>query len=306
MVDESVKRDVPVLLCTVPVNLRDWLPTVSHNRLSGDELKKWQSSYTSARKNYLNGRYALGIENMNKAIRMESEHAESHFWLGKLLEGANRLEAAYESYSKARDLDYNPFRAISAFNDAVREIAAQNDLAFLVDLENAYQKAAQGGIPGFDLFLDYVHPNTKGNVLIANEVFHTLASNAAVAEHMRIGNSARDNPSATESVTSYDDSTDLTIQGRLFYLYSQNHQHAAAIEKAKQLFQLAVGREIEPGEAMPVSFPTNVQEGYEVFTQYENTFKETLLGHTVSTDQIRNADRKLQLYYDKYHSYGKF
>ena len=57
---------------------------------------------------------------------------------------------------------------------------------------------------------------------------------------------------------------------------------------------------------MPVSFPTNVKEGYEVFTQYENTFKETLLGHTVSTDQIRNANRKLQLYYDKYHSYGKF
>lgn len=306
MVDNSIKRNVPVLLCTVPVNLRDWLPIVSHNRLPEDELKKWQSIYNNARKNYLNGEYAVGIENMNKALRMESEHAESHFWLGVMLQVSNRPEEAYESYSKARDLDYNPFRAISAFNDAVREIAAQRDLAFLVDLENTYQKAAQGGIPGFDLFLDYVHPNTKGNILIANEVFHTIASNSALAEHLRIGDAARDNPSATEHMTSYDDSTDLNIQGRLFYLYSQNHQHAAAIEKAKHLFRLAVGREIEPGEAMPVSFSTNVQEGYEVFTEYENTVKETLLGHTVSTEQIKNAQRKLQQYYDKYHSYGKF
>jgi len=58
----------------------------------------------------LEGKYHEGIQVMNQAIAMENEHAESYFWLGRLLEADGQKAAAWGAFSKARDLDYNPFR----------------------------------------------------------------------------------------------------------------------------------------------------------------------------------------------------
>ena len=120
MINQSQHYRVPVVFCTVPVNLRDWLPTVSTNRLCGEKLEQWQTLFDQARRCLIQNDYQAGIQAMNQAIAMESEDAESFFWLGRLLEADGQKTAAREAYSKARDKDYNPFRALSSFNDAIR------------------------------------------------------------------------------------------------------------------------------------------------------------------------------------------
>ena len=64
MVDQSQRYKVPILLCTVPVNMRDWLPTVSYNRLDGDKREQWQKLYNQARRCLLESNYQDGIQAM--------------------------------------------------------------------------------------------------------------------------------------------------------------------------------------------------------------------------------------------------
>jgi hypothetical protein len=160
MVSQSQRYQVPIVLCTVPVNLRDWLPTVSYNRLSGEPLQQWQKLYNQACRCLIEGKYPDGIQAMNQAMAMENEHAESYFWLGRLLEADGQKAAAWEAFSKARDLDYNPFRAISSFNETIRALAGENQHhgVYLLDLDHIFAGASRYAAPGFDLFLDYVHP----------------------------------------------------------------------------------------------------------------------------------------------------
>ena len=72
----------------VPVNLRDWLPTVSCHHLAGERLEQWQRLYDQAQRCLLLSNYQDGIMTMRQAIALESEHAESYFWLGRMLESS--------------------------------------------------------------------------------------------------------------------------------------------------------------------------------------------------------------------------
>ena len=140
MVSQSQRAKVPLILCTVPVNMRDWLPTVSCHHLTGERLEQWRTLYDQARRCLLLGKYQDGITTIRQAIALESEHAESYFWLGRLLEANGQKAAAWEAFSKARDLDYNPFRAISNFNEIIRSLAKENDGkgVYLLDLEKLF------------------------------------------------------------------------------------------------------------------------------------------------------------------------
>src|ERR1019366_2500038 len=184
MVSQSQRYRVPIVLCTVPVNLHDWLPTVSYNRLSGEQREQWQKLYNQARRCLLEGKYHDGIQAMNQAIAMESKHAESYFWLGRLLEADGQKTAAWEAFSQARDLDYNPFRAISSFNETIRVLARENQHqgAYLLDLDHIFTGASQYAAPGFDLFLDYVHPTKPGNLVAAQNAFELIVRNGVLKD----------------------------------------------------------------------------------------------------------------------------
>ena len=77
-------------------------------------------------------------------------------------------------FMKAKDLDYGPFRALTDFNNILREISREEKDVYLVDLERFFINQAEGAAPGFDLFVDYCHPTTRGNRLIANNAFEKI------------------------------------------------------------------------------------------------------------------------------------
>ena len=305
MVDQAGRRDIPVVLVTVPVNLRDWLPHVSHNQLKGPHRESWKKLYRQARKHYLAGEFDEGIRIMKQAIEVEPEHAESYFWLGRLHEAADNTPLALESYRRAKDLDYNPFRAHSEFNKIVRDIAGQNPHVTLVDLANEFPRASKNGLPGFDLFLDYVHPSQQGNILIAKQIFHSL-----VEEGMIQGN-----PTTSEFVLSdepmpgtkepYNDSTYWPLQVRLFNMYAQNHQHDAAAKQAIHLHQLLTGTDEEP-EELDLGVPANMREGYKVFQNYLQTERQDLLGLLPNDDKMKQAESQRRQFYERWFPYGSF
>jgi tetratricopeptide (TPR) repeat protein len=307
MVGEAGRRRVNVLLCTVPVNLRDWMPTVSVHRLEGQARDDWRRRYLRGRRGLLTSSFGEGIRWLSEAIELEPEHAESRFWMGRLLESEGRRSEALESYVRAKDLDYNPFRAHSAFNRTVRRIAAQNDHAILVDLEAAFAETSGAGVPGFDLFLDYVHPNKRGNLLIARRVFEAIVAHDAVRQEPRDRRFIREDRPLPSGGKPYHEPTDLRLQRRLFNLYAMNHQYDAAIAKALDLVRLETGRPAgDDPEELPAALHPKPREGYAAFRLHQRVLRREILGEPVDPREKAAAERALAAFYDKWYEYGTF
>jgi tetratricopeptide (TPR) repeat protein len=83
--------------------------------------------------------------------------------------------SARKLYIRARDLDQVRFRAPSEFNDIVRRVAREEG-AFYVPVEEAFSHEAQKGIPGHDLILEHVHPNSHGYALLGREFISAIQS----------------------------------------------------------------------------------------------------------------------------------
>lgn len=98
-----------------------------------------------------------------------------------LYDSARAVEArgdtvqARELYVRARDLDVVRFRAPSAFNDVIREVAQQQGATFVPVLK-AFRAASPGGVIGHTLILEHLHPNQAGQALIAREFWDAMDS----------------------------------------------------------------------------------------------------------------------------------
>ncbi len=235
MVAMAERQGVPVILATVPVNLREWRPAVSCHGAQGNALDQWQGRYHEGLRALAQKDFQTAEVGLRQAIALDPQYADTYFFLGRVLEGRGDFTGAGRQYGLARDADCNPFRAISQFAGIVREIAARHPRTTLADLEQEFAAASAPRSPGFDLFLDHVHPTKKGNLVAAQTVFRALiragilgASSAPVPFSV---------PESLDVHTGlpYDDWTDAPMQALLVRFYMAQHQDESIVERARYL-----------------------------------------------------------------------
>jgi tetratricopeptide (TPR) repeat protein len=304
MVSAARDRAVPVILLTVPVNLRDWHPNVSYQPLEGDRLTLWAQHYRDGRRSLLAGDAKSAVRAFSAATRVSPLHAESQFMLGLAFEQAHEYEAALEAYSQARDLDHNPFRAPSIFNGILRQVAAQYGNVFLVDADRIFRTASAPLAPGFDLFLDYVHPSKRGNRLIAQAVYEKIV------ERRLVGGEAADitgGPALMAPLSSpketYDEQRDYAMQGVMVRLFVMMHQYESALDKATALYQ-------SPGamDALRNGEDAKLIEGVlEVFPKLIEQDRAGLFdGSRDSSTRLQLDSRLKDFYRDNFGGYAEF
>ncbi len=168
IVDLAGRRGVPVVLCTVPSNLADWSPNRSFfpGEVAPDDR-------TAARRLLDEGRAALeandaetAVERLERAYGLAAGHAGIEYALGRAYAAVGRWDDAGRAFRAARDHDAQPGRAIGMLNETIRRLGHEEGVV-LVDVERALEQASPHGVPGFDLFEDYVHPKPAAHRLIA-------------------------------------------------------------------------------------------------------------------------------------------
>jgi tetratricopeptide (TPR) repeat protein len=163
----------PVLLSTVPVNLRDCPPLVSSHRASLTESEKseWEGFYRQGLAAESAGRWLEAVEFYEQAARRDDHFADLHFALGRCLLALNRREDARRHFGLARDWDALQFRADERINTLIRETAEAFRArgVHFVDAETALAASplSEDGLPGDRLFQDHVHPRFEGDYLLA-------------------------------------------------------------------------------------------------------------------------------------------
>ncbi|MBN1426317.1 hypothetical protein JXA88_17335 [Candidatus Fermentibacteria bacterium] len=138
------KRGVPVVVCELVSNLRDQPPFPV---CPLDQAPGWNNSPDSS--------------------------AATLFAQARSAEQSTDPVSACALYIRARDADWCRFRAPGEFNDSLRAIVPRKG-GVLVALKSRFLAASPFPAPGYDLFLDHLHPNLDGYVLVAGSIIHTM------------------------------------------------------------------------------------------------------------------------------------
>jgi tetratricopeptide (TPR) repeat protein len=297
MLRSAKARGIPVILLTVPSNLRDWQPHVSLHA-AGDR-PAWDQRYAAGRAALLKGEAGAAVELLARAAALDEGHAATHYHLGRALEAAGRSEEAYASYVRARDLDANPFRAVSAFNDIVRRVGKSFGNATVLDMESAFRAASHPLAPGFDLFLDYVHPTKKGNLVVAKGVFEKIVEGgylgpaAKAFEHV---------PETDDDGASYDEARDDDLHQVLLYIAMMMHQNETVVSIADRLAAMpGVLEWLEPEDARSLSA---AREIFRALVELER--RELLEGSVPQAEKEQLLARLNRLYRDVFGNYVEY
>ncbi len=296
MVDEASRHDVPLMLVAVPVNLRDWYPNVSINELTGSALEEWREVFELGRRHSLEERPEEAVEAFDRAIELEPLHAASFFHRGRALATLGRHEEALEAFRKASDLDHNPFRALSSFNQTLRLLADRGDDVILLDAEAAFVAATAPHAPGFDLFLDYVHPSKQGNLLIARAAFETIVESGVLGKPTGTREFVHEDVPHEDTGAPYDERQDLRMQKSLIGLFELMHQYEGVVEKtADTLRMMKGGGGYPPGDKEPTraEYRTYFRKVYDLHAEYLEMERKALLGEEHDPDY----EEKLKRYY---------
>jgi lysophospholipase L1-like esterase len=168
------KAGAAVIYCTLPANLRvdpdsprDWLRDASIHApgMTGEKLREWENLSANARIEMKSGRWARALAMLEKSARLDPQYARTWSDIGKCLENLGRFQEARKAYW--RHIDLSDRLITTGFNTIIRRTALEQECP-LLDVQALFEKAAPHGIPGYELFVDSMHPNEAGNLLIAS------------------------------------------------------------------------------------------------------------------------------------------
>ncbi len=166
------RSGIPVFVSTIASNERDQRPFETVFADDTDEAA-WQRTYRSGVEALGRGEAQVARTTLEEATQMDSLAADGFYALGRAREAAGDTASAQTAYVAARDRDALRFRAPEAFNQIIRDEAAEHG-ATLVDAQAAIRRAAPGGIVGQEHMLEHLHPTVDGYFLIADAFYDTL------------------------------------------------------------------------------------------------------------------------------------
>ena len=127
MLAEGRRRGIPVLVATVPVNVRDWRPNVSLHAADPDSAARaaWQQAFRTGVLALEAGEPPSAIAPLERSTSLDPRYAEGWYRLGQAYLGVGEVGSARKACDEALHRDAYPFRSV--FNDVVREVAAAAD-----------------------------------------------------------------------------------------------------------------------------------------------------------------------------------
>lgn len=173
------KASPAVIVCTVPVNLRDCAPfstTYLTDEAAAQEVRETlrAASAAAAATNRFEATRLYAY-----AIQLNPDHAEALFRAARLALDDNRTAEAAALFSRARDADALRLRADSSLNALIHECADGRSTS-LLDAEALFAIRSPQGVPGRELFLDHIHLTFGGAHLLASALIHRMEFMGAI------------------------------------------------------------------------------------------------------------------------------
>ncbi|HVZ65949.1 MAG TPA: tetratricopeptide repeat protein [Lacunisphaera sp.] len=168
----ATKSGAQTILCTVVANLRDSAPFLSLHQpgLGATELAAWQTAFERGRREWLLDEDAAARSDLEEALRIDPQYADTSFLLGTLELRAGHLDAARKLLVDALHWDALRFRPDPRLNQIIREVAAgKASRVSLVDVarELGADPESPGPPAGREWLFEHVHFDWAGNDRVA-------------------------------------------------------------------------------------------------------------------------------------------
>lgn len=179
-------KGMHVVLSSVPVNLRHSAPFLSMRKpeMSNEQVDQWRELTRRGAKNSDEEKWTDAVTHFLAALEIDPEYADTHFRLATAFENLGEFQKARTHFQRALDLDTLRFRADTNMNRIIRNVAAsvENKNFSFVDSAAAFEMASQPYQPGWNLFLEHVHYDFRGNHVLAAEVSGSIVSSLTTAD----------------------------------------------------------------------------------------------------------------------------
>ena len=174
MVRESQRRGVPIALLDAPVNLRSWRPNASqHGAVTAEARARWQRAFREGLLAFEAGRMGEAAAALGAALEADDEYAEAWYYRGLALLELGDVDDGRAALIAALERDAYPFRAIPQLQAVIDEVASRHG-ALRVRTTPALEALSAHGIPGAEVFVDYVHLTEQAQEVVAHEVARVL------------------------------------------------------------------------------------------------------------------------------------
>ncbi len=167
------RREIPVVLSTVGVNLRDCAPLASEGAVDA-----CREAYRFLHR----GDAESAREQALAVLSNEGQVADAYYVLARALDELDRPVEARTAYRNALGADRLRFRADETINRAIRRFAGrvEGNGVTLVDGEALFLDASAPAVPGENLFYDHVHMNATAQAMLASALAPAVASAAGM------------------------------------------------------------------------------------------------------------------------------
>ena len=96
----------------------------------------------------------------------DTSDASASYWRGRILLAQGETAAAARELRRARDEDLLKFRAPGAINAIIHRVCHEEDVPCMC-ADSLFAAQSPGGIAGWSLFWEHLHPNARGYDLLA-------------------------------------------------------------------------------------------------------------------------------------------
>ena len=180
LLERYQRAGIPVLIGTLVSNEAD-LPPFDGGPGPGIDLEKWADLEALRQRDRARGAAAEERAQIEAMLELDEQAADAWFALGDWEERAGHWAAAREAYREARDLDRLRFRAPSAFNQTIRDLAERYG-ARLVEAREEFAAQSERGLIGDELLLEHVHPTAQGYWILAEAFLEGLEDEQIISQ----------------------------------------------------------------------------------------------------------------------------
>jgi lysophospholipase L1-like esterase len=179
IINQCQTKNIPILLVCLGSNVRDCPPIKSELplTLSNTTRQKWLNLFDQATRHYDDP--AVALQFFQQCSTITDDHALLHYRIARCFEQLGQMQAARKHYLLAKDHDICPLRLTDQMDHILRELADRFAVP-LVDAREALEQASPHQIPGYEMYIDHVHPSIAGHQLIATTIVHQLIKSKLV------------------------------------------------------------------------------------------------------------------------------
>jgi tetratricopeptide (TPR) repeat protein len=175
LLSQYQRNHIPVFMADLISNEKDMKPFMSIAANPANQ-KKFDDLIRQGENHMTNGCPDSAAKIASAIVEEDSLYAAAYYLLGNVYYSKGKSDSAALMFRKALDHDQLRFRAPSAVNEHIYELAQQYG-AVVVPFHQTASKFCRQGIIGSEIVTEHVHPNLKGYSMLA-DLFHNELVNS--------------------------------------------------------------------------------------------------------------------------------